>query len=205
MLLYEFRSSKSATKMLQKSQRLCESPGAFVSKWGTSSKATIKKKKNMFSSFLGGISPIIARDLKAFHFFSWVKQGFQRGPKKTQKKRQGRSTWGLSPKDLLSALSFLEQLRRRIHGDLRILRDQLTLVYSWAPSIVISRFISCKAMASINVIHLLLQRFTSWWFQPLWKICSSNWESSPGFGVKIKKICEATNLFSFIPWRIHLI
>ena len=32
ILLYEFRSSKSATKMLQTSQRLCESPGAFVSK-----------------------------------------------------------------------------------------------------------------------------------------------------------------------------
>ena len=32
ILLYEFRSSKSAAKMLQKSPRLCESPGAFVSK-----------------------------------------------------------------------------------------------------------------------------------------------------------------------------
>ena len=28
----------------------------------------------------------------------------------------------------------------------------------------------------------------SWWFQPLWKIGSSNWESSPRFGVKIKNI-----------------
>ena len=28
-----------------------------------------------------------------------------------------------------------------------------------------------------------------WWLnQPLWKICSSNWESSPIFGVKIKNV-----------------
>ena len=32
---------------------------------------------------------------------------------------------------------------------------------------------------------------TSWWLnQPIWKICSSNWITSPIFGVKIKKICE---------------
>ena len=28
---------------------------------------------------------------------------------------------------------------------------------------------------------------TSWWFQPIWKICSSNRIISPIFGVKIKK------------------
>ena len=33
--------------------------------------------------------------------------------------------------------------------------------------------------------------FSSWRFQPLWKICSSKWESSsPIFGVKIPKILE---------------
>ncbi len=26
------------------------------------------------------------------------------------------------------------------------------------------------------------QRFTSWWFQPLWKICTSNWIISLGWG-----------------------
>ena len=31
---------------------------------------------------------------------------------------------------------------------------------------------------------------TSWWFQPIWKICSSNWIISPGIGVKIPKIFE---------------
>ena len=33
-----------------------------------------------------------------------------------------------------------------------------------------------------------LKRKTSWWFQPIWKICSSKWESSPIFGVKIRNI-----------------
>ncbi len=28
---------------------------------------------------------------------------------------------------------------------------------------------------------------SSWWFQPVWKICSSNWIISPGIGVKINK------------------
>ena len=31
---------------------------------------------------------------------------------------------------------------------------------------------------------------TGWWFQPLWKICSSNWIIFPGIGVKIPKIFE---------------
>ena len=28
---------------------------------------------------------------------------------------------------------------------------------------------------------------TGWWFQPIWKICSSNWIISPGIGVNINK------------------
>ena len=28
---------------------------------------------------------------------------------------------------------------------------------------------------------------TGWWFQPIWKICSSNWSMNPQVGVKIKK------------------
>ena len=31
---------------------------------------------------------------------------------------------------------------------------------------------------------------TSWWFQPLWKICSSKWVHLPQIGVKIPKIFE---------------
>ena len=32
---------------------------------------------------------------------------------------------------------------------------------------------------------------SSWWFQPIWKICSSNWDHLPqGIGVKIPKISE---------------
>ena len=33
-------------------------------------------------------------------------------------------------------------------------------------------------------------KYTSWWFQPSWKICSSNYIISPGIRVKIKKIFE---------------
>ena len=44
--------------------------------------------------------------------------------------------------------------------------------------------------------HLTLnqakQTKTGWWFQPIWKLCSSNWIISPRFGVKMKKIFETT-------------
>ena len=30
------------------------------------------------------------------------------------------------------------------------------------------------------------QKRTSWWFQSIWKLCSSNWIISPGLGVNIK-------------------
>ena len=40
-------------------------------------------------------------------------------------------------------------------------------------------------------IHLYWKSPTSWWLnQPLWKICSSKWESSPRFGVKKPNIFE---------------
>ena len=34
---------------------------------------------------------------------------------------------------------------------------------------------------------ILNKTLSGWWFQPIWKICSSNWKSSPNFGAKIKK------------------
>ena len=34
--------------------------------------------------------------------------------------------------------------------------------------------------------------FSSWWFQPVWKICSSNWKSSPSLGGENKKMFETT-------------
>ena len=41
---------------------------------------------------------------------------------------------------------------------------------------------------SANRINCLLSSLkTGWWFQPIWKICSSNWIISPGIGVKIKQ------------------
>ena len=43
-------------------------------------------------------------------------------------------------------------------------------------------------------INCLIIIFTGWWFQPIWKICSSNWIISPRIGVKIKNI-----------WNHHLL
>ena len=40
---------------------------------------------------------------------------------------------------------------------------------------------------SLRWIQIFKKAVSSWWFQPLWKICSSKWESSPSFGVNIKK------------------
>ena len=38
-----------------------------------------------------------------------------------------------------------------------------------------------------------LHAISSWWFQPLWKIWSSNWKSSPTFGVNIKNLWVTTS------------
>ena len=48
---------------------------------------------------------------------------------------------------------------------------------------------------------------TSWWLnQPIWKICSSNWKSSPIFGVNIsKKYLSCHHLYRYleISWVIY--
>ena len=46
---------------------------------------------------------------------------------------------------------------------------------------------------------------SGWWFQPIWKICSSNWKSSPiNFRVKIKDIWVATTqTWSFQNFNPH--
>jgi len=36
-------------------------------------------------------------------------------------------------------------------------------------------------------IDTLFITTSSWWFQPIWKICLSNWSISPGFGLKFQK------------------
>ena len=54
----------------------------------------------------------------------------------------------------------------------------------------------------------LVQKISSWWFQPLWKIWSSNWISSPIFGVKIKNLWVATTqiciLWIFLAKRLPI-
>ena len=43
--------------------------------------------------------------------------------------------------------------------------------------------------------------FSSWWFQPLWKICSSKWESSPNRGEKKKYLsCHHPVLYISTCW-----
>ena len=44
---------------------------------------------------------------------------------------------------------------------------------------------------------------SSWWLQPIWKICSSNWKRSPIFGVKIKNMWVATTIYIYIYLYIH--
>ncbi len=46
--------------------------------------------------------------------------------------------------------------------------------------------------------------FPGWWFQPIWKICTSNWIISAGIGVKIKKYLSCHHLVSLLIWTIKL-
>ena len=48
----------------------------------------------------------------------------------------------------------------------------------------------CKKWRVIHfkIQSLTLPRLTSWWYQPDWKTCSSNWIISPGIGVNIKNV-----------------
>ena len=50
-----------------------------------------------------------------------------------------------------------------------------------------------KKLSKTSVMPYHLYSITSWWFQPVWKICSSNWIICPGIGVKIKNIWVATS------------
>ena len=49
----------------------------------------------------------------------------------------------------------------------------------------------------------LPQMFSSWWFQPIWKICSSNWIISPIFrDENYKNVWVATNPYCrYQPWK----
>ena len=51
---------------------------------------------------------------------------------------------------------------------------------------------TCSLIFSVEMISLHPICSSSWWFQPIWKIWTSNWIISPGFGVKIKHIWVAT-------------
>ena len=56
----------------------------------------------------------------------------------------------------------------------------------------------CTMVRSLKLLPLFFENMgsflTSWWFQPIWKICSSNWIISPIFGVNIKKCLSCHHL-----------
>ena len=39
-----------------------------------------------------------------------------------------------------------------------------------------------------HILKTHTKQQTSWWFQPIWKICSSNWIISPRFRLKFKRM-----------------
>ena len=50
-----------------------------------------------------------------------------------------------------------------------------------------------------------MEKETGWWFQPIWKICSSNWKPSPICGVKIaRNIWVASTEVVTMRWRYFL-
>ena len=63
--------------------------------------------------------------------------------------------------------------------------------------------INCsKCCSSSSPSHVNLEKngsfpqdLSSWWFQRIWKVCSSNWESSPHEGEN-KQICDTTTQVS---------
>ena len=68
-----------------------------------------------------------------------------------------------------------------------------------SPVLIIQAYIStwfyivCPSSLDTCIYHLppktkMIQTLTSWWFQPLWKICSSNWVHLPQIGVNIKNL-----------------
>ena len=60
------------------------------------------------------------------------------------------------------------------------------------PTVQVLPCASCHQFIGSEVLF-----FSGWWFHPLWKICSSKWESSPNKG-KNKKIFETTNQYLFL-------
>ena len=45
---------------------------------------------------------------------------------------------------------------------------------------------------------------SNWWFQPIQKLCSSNWITSPQIGVNIKKYLKPPPSIIYIPLIYHL-
>ena len=69
------------------------------------------------------------------------------------------------------------------------------------------RYVSWSRSVTCNPVYVqrkyfFFRSFSSWWFQPIWKICLSNWIISPRFGVKIKNIWNHHQIIQF-NWVFH--
>ena len=79
----------------------------------------------------------------------------------------------------------IEQAYHRIS---HYLSSSISISHLVSPFIVPSSCFSPRSPDWFNI------SYTSWWFQPIWKICSSNCIISPGIGMEIKSI-----------WNHHLL
>ncbi len=65
--------------------------------------------------------------------------------------------------------------------------------------------VSGRVLYSWKFISTFMVYFSSWWFQPIWKICSSNWVHLPQFsGWKFQKSlsCHHRSLVYFFPSQL---
>ena len=59
-------------------------------------------------------------------------------------------------------------------------------IWTWV-ALLKNRFCKTDTCSHHHLTPLVQPVYPSWWFQPIWKICSSNCIISPSIGVKIKK------------------
>ena len=98
--------------------------------------------------------------------------------------------WTVATKPLSHSISFPP----KIGGSLGILILQLLLLLQINERSLFKKTSLCKRDQPTNQSKPTNQtnnrNKTRWWFQPIWKICSSNWIISPRIGVKINTVLK---------------
>ncbi len=57
----------------------------------------------------------------------------------------------------------------------------------------------------LHIIYQTCTNIPTWWFQPLWKICSSKWVHLHQIGMKIKNIWSfTTQIQTIYIWRVQI-